>query len=522
MIPLTLDDLSRLKTAPEDLFLDRGLRILTRGSRLSDTVIRTLREAGITELCPVKSDDQDTFVFDCRNRAISLDDPVLKREGRLQQSLYDDRGRQVLKTGEMWTRELSQRMRQEKVRTLYLRRRDDQVAEDIRKANILRGLLKKATRELSNDPGDRAAEIVTRLKDDFPRATPRSLTPDGLEDLSATISSDVSPDRSNAFSDMLCRVDPSTIRDLESLETFRDFHETSVGQLHDLCQRLMSRRTGLGSEVSSIVKSMMTGFILDRDLQLNATLLHQEIPSDESFVVRQNLNRGIVTVSIAAEMGYSAQQIYELSFGAFLHDIGMLRVPRNILLKPGPLDEAEKSEVFKHPIHSLDLLQKLRDIPLTTPLIAYQCHERGDRSGYPKRKGIKVINKYARIVMVSDMYCALTSPRPHRDPVIPHQAVTVLISEARRDRLDMDVVKAFVRANGLYPVGSWVVLNDDHVGRVIAPNPKGIDRPVVRLFFKGARRLERLDTIDLNDHSDITIRKAFDGRRLKMDTLTGH
>ena len=94
-------------------------------------------------------------------------------------------------------------------------------------------------------------------------------------------------------------------------------------------------------------------------------------------------------------------------------------------------------------------------------------HEKVDGSGYPKGLKYKEIPLFSRIISVADVYDALTSYRPYREPMRPPaNAVELLMSETGT-AFDFDVVQAFMKRIELYPDGSTVQLSDNRFGRVI-------------------------------------------------------
>jgi len=120
-----------------------------------------------------------------------------------------------------------------------------------------------------------------------------------------------------------------------------------------------------------------------------------------------------LTLRLAQAVGVSPSELAHVRRGALLHDIGKMAVPDSILLKPGPLDEAEWKIMKQHPqlaydwLFSIDFLRPALDIP-------YAHHEKWDGSGYPRGLKGEQIPLAARIFALADVYDALTSERPYR------------------------------------------------------------------------------------------------------------
>jgi putative nucleotidyltransferase with HDIG domain len=147
-----------------------------------------------------------------------------------------------------------------------------------------------------------------------------------------------------------------------------------------------------------------------------------------------------LVLTIAEELHLSDKEKIGLRTAAFLHDIGKMSVPSEILSKPGKLNTMEFDLVKKHVQASYDILQGI-DFPWPVAQIVYQHHERMDGSGYPNALLGKDIKLGARILAVADVVEAMTSHRPYR-PALGIDKALVEISNNRGKLYDADVVDA--------------------------------------------------------------------------------
>ncbi len=143
---------------------------------------------------------------------------------------------------------------------------------------------------------------------------------------------------------------------------------------------------------------------------------------------------------IARAMQLPRKEREKVRLAALLHDVGKLRVPREVLNNPGRLTEAEFEVVKRHPSAGADMVEVLGDDELTA-MIRYH-HERIDGSGYPERRRAEEIPLGARIIAVADTFDAITSRRPYRAASRHKAAIEILQREAGR-QLDVEVVHAF-------------------------------------------------------------------------------
>jgi PAS domain S-box-containing protein/putative nucleotidyltransferase with HDIG domain len=149
-----------------------------------------------------------------------------------------------------------------------------------------------------------------------------------------------------------------------------------------------------------------------------------------------------LTVRLARALGIADEEIEHIRRGALLHDIGKMGVPDAILLKPGPLTDAEWEQMRMHPIYSYDLLHQ---IAFLAPALAIPIshHERWDGKGYPAGLSGEQIPFPARIFAVVDVWDALTNDRPYRSAWAPSKARAYLADQAGI-HFDPAVVEVFL------------------------------------------------------------------------------
>lgn len=522
---ITVQDLKRKFVAEGDIYLRRGRKIFSMGDRFPLNLAETLEEVGVTSVFLVPDEDLDRFMYLAANQKISLTSPVLQKVGKLSQSLYNQNGELILKAGGTWTREMADRLARQEGAEIFLRRPDEKIAQDQKSADQLQSMIQSLPPapepKVSPSQNSSAQEMMDTLKSDFDPLDKTMFSAAALDSLAVRGDLAGEPDDGKALRDNLVSRDFRDMRDAQVKVRLQDEHRVWIRDIKQLMQAIADKRVTDTRRLSEMCRHMITALIEDKDLLLNANFL--DSGPIEDFVFAHSVNSTIVSINIATAMGYSLQQVYQLSFGAFLHDIGMLRVPPEILYKKGKLTDLERSEIFKHPMHSLDMLQSLTNIPPITPLIAYQSHERGDKSGYPRRKPMPTISKMARIVSVADVFCAMTAPRPYREAHGAYAAMEYMTREAVQSRLDRDVLKAFMSINSLYPVGSWVVLDNQNIGKVVSANADQYDRPALRVFYEGTNRLNEPVAMNLAEaeHQGRRVVKTFDGSRLKIETMEG-
>lgn len=200
-----------------------------------------------------------------------------------------------------------------------------------------------------------------------------------------------------------------------------------------------------------------------------------------NYLYQHSLNVTLYTIMLGIIHGYSKNELMTLGIGCLLHDIGKTRIRQELLNKKGLLTPDEFKEIQTHTTHGFQILKNEPGIPLLSAHCALQHHERLDGSGYPR--GIKgdEIHDYAKWIAICDSFDAMTTHRPHRYAMLPHQAMEVLYGCAGR-LYDRQKVALFRDNIAIYPLGITVKLNTGEKGVVVNINPNYPHRPVIRVL----------------------------------------
>lgn len=194
---------------------------------------------------------------------------------------------------------------------------------------------------------------------------------------------------------------------------------------------------------------------------------------------------------------YEEESLQGITLGALFHDIGKADVPREILNKPGKLTEEEWKIMKTHPIRSAKRMEKLKMNGLQIN-IGLMHHLRKDGSGYPENIDYEEAHEITRIVMIIDVFQALVTHRPYRQPDTPFAALKKIRSLSNV-HFDSWLVDAFIRAFGVYPVGSFLKLSDGRYGFVIS-NDKYSLRPTMMISIDvNGQKIDKPELIDLAD-----------------------
>ncbi len=228
------------------------------------------------------------------------------------------------------------------------------------------------------------------------------------------------------------------------------------------------------------------------------------------------LNSAIVATLIGSSLGMAKHRLIHLATAALLHDVGMLRLPSEIVNKKDKLTAEDAQTIRTHPVHSYKIITRELRYPEEIGRAALQHQERWDGQGYPKMLSGENIILFARIIAVVDSFQAMISKRPYRNSMIGYTAMRNILSDNGR-RFDPQVLKVFIRTMGIYPVGSVVLLNDSSIGRVVEVSGSAPLKPRVKIMIGENGHEYRDDqgaVVDLAEAKKLFIAKAVDPREI--------
>ena len=146
-----------------------------------------------------------------------------------------------------------------------------------------------------------------------------------------------------------------------------------------------------------------------------AQLMGDVLEADDAYTGGEH-TQGVVELSLGVgrRLGLSAASMRDLEFGALLHDIGKLRVPNEIINKPGKLNDEEWAVIKQHPRYGQEMLDRVGGALGEAGVIVRAHHERWDGAGYPDGLVAEAIPIEARIITVCDSFSAMTTNRSYR------------------------------------------------------------------------------------------------------------
>ena len=178
---------------------------------------------------------------------------------------------------------------------------------------------------------------------------------------------------------------------------------------------------------------------------------------------------------------FSLEDLVNLGLAALLHDIEIKR-KRPELGVSAEIGIEWDSLQDVHMTNGYHYCKKL-EADYEVQRAVYQHHERTDGSGSPNGITARFFSKYSPILSFAEHYVEMTTPNPFAKSLIPPRNALVNILSHERYLFDGDVVYAFIRAASMFPVGSWLLLDNGHIGIVFDINRDLLERPIMLTVF---------------------------------------
>ncbi|MCW8878069.1 MAG: HD-GYP domain-containing protein [Kangiellaceae bacterium] len=241
----------------------------------------------------------------------------------------------------------------------------------------------------------------------------------------------------------------------------------------------------------------------------------------DEYLLEHSVSVSILMTIFAGYLGFERNLTQQLAIGAFLHDVGKVKVPDKILNKPGKLTESEFEEIKKHAVFSKEIVNETKELSAITKQVVANHHEKLNGKGYPLGLKEADLTTYDRMISICDIFDALTADRVYKAG-IPHiRAFAILRELAQENHLDKSLVDQFIKCLGVYPVGSLVKLSTERLAIVEAKNLEQPTKPHVKSFFSLTQNtFTETRIIDLSHSAEEQIEKGVCADEFDLDMQT--
>lgn len=246
--------------------------------------------------------------------------------------------------------------------------------------------------------------------------------------------------------------------------------------------------------VKKTVENIIASILSREDLIFDLA----DIRAVDAYTFGHSVGVCILTLLTGVTLAYTYPRLLVLGMGAILHDIGKIKIPEEILNKPGPLSPGEMKLVQVHPTFGFEILTCQKGISPTVARVALEHHERYSGEGYPRGLKGGRVHEFSYLTGIADIYDAVTADRIYRAAYSPHEAYELLAASGNY-LFPFRISRAFLRNITPYPVSTRVLLSNGATGIVTAVNREAPYQPVVKVFGGGGELLP--EVIDLTQGS---------------------
>ncbi len=251
----------------------------------------------------------------------------------------------------------------------------------------------------------------------------------------------------------------------EELEPAKSVERHTRDAVYNIMQDVRLGKSIDTASAKQAVAGMVDSIIRNPD----ALICLGQLKSKDEYTALHSLRVCILALAFGRHLDFTREELNILGLGALLHDIGKMKVPTEILNKPGRLTAGEFETMKSHVPQGVAILESTRGIPDLAIDVARYHHERFNGAGYAGGLKGEQISRFGLIGAIVDCYDAITSDRAYHSGLSSHEALKKMY-EWRITDFDAMLVEQFIQCMGIYPIGSLVEMNTGSIGVVVTIN----------------------------------------------------
>lgn len=242
---------------------------------------------------------------------------------------------------------------------------------------------------------------------------------------------------------------------------------------------------------------------LTDNIPFNRTLLdylYNMVSSEDELTHAHCLNSALIAGAFANWMGLKEDEKNTLILCGYFYDIGKLKLPNDLLWKPGKLTDVEFARIKTHPILGYNIVKDQNNLNSAIFRSILMHHERCDGQGYPSKLKMEQIDYYARYISIVDAYEAMTSPRSYRSTLMPLQVIERFEASGMM-QYDHSILHPIMTRIADSQIGMTVKLNDGSMWEIFLINQLHMSRPILRKDVAE----DKIELLDLMEHKNLQI-----------------
>ena len=233
--------------------------------------------------------------------------------------------------------------------------------------------------------------------------------------------------------------------------------------------------------LQTVVANVLTR-VLDDGASMLSLLSLQKMKRFDRTLASHSLDVCTLSLIVAHDCGVAEGDLETLGAGALLHDIGYIRLPRNLYRRSHDLTEQERTMMQQHPALGLAILRDAKEDREAVVRIVVEHHECSNGSGFPHKLKGDSLSVLAQLVGLVDVYDGMVSRRGGRPAMLPHDAIRQLFRLGETGQYPKDLIQTMIGSLGVYPIGSLVLMNTGEQAVVVGMNYTQRLKPVVKVI----------------------------------------
>lgn len=262
-------------------------------------------------------------------------------------------------------------------------------------------------------------------------------------------------------------------------QDFIAFKQNFLGNLTLLREKLLSVFTSNSMNLDELYQ-MPKAIFSDMQYEMDAILYLNAVYTSDYFVIEHCLRVGLLANLFAKWLSLDAEMVKDATVAGFVHDIGMLEVPVEIITKEGSLTETERLIIREHTVRGQFIMMNKGVKPSIVDVVRSH-HERFDGSGYPAAKKGREINYLTSLISIVDVFDSMTSNRPYSLAVCPFEVINHL-EKNMIDKFDPSLLYIFLENIPYMYKNSLVRLSNGETAIIVFINKNNKTAPIVQLL----------------------------------------
>lgn len=312
--------------------------------------------------------------------------------------------------------------------------------------------------------------------------------------------------------------------DEETRRMFRAMARKSFFQAMSTVQEVVLNTTH-GRDVNISKTKRVIHSLIDQITRDESSLLElTSIKDFDDYTYAHSTNVTVYALTLGSNLGLDRPRLSQLGFAALFHDIGKVKLPKDLISKPDAFDEDDWIQMQRHPILGAKTI--LRNLKLDlhsarAARVAFEHHINSDFTGYPVlRRGKRNSTLFSKIISIVDSFDALTSGRVYLKKGFSPDVVFKKLRYQMVIKFDPFLLKLFNDIIGIYPAGSLVLLSTDEIALVLTNNDVDQARPFVKIVGDRNGLMREPVWIDLSlpDQEERKIVRQIEPDRYGLDT----